>query len=114
MEVRLLPHQAIGVAWMLDQEKNTPHKGGVLAYVISSVSVMHDVDILTRKGRHGPWSVLVSYIGLINLTIYVDIIGKTVQMIATMVMNLPTDQDKYKTTLIVVPAALLLQVALQC
>ena len=31
MEVRLLPHQLIGVSWMVDQERNTPHKGGILA-----------------------------------------------------------------------------------
>ncbi|OCH85007.1 hypothetical protein OBBRIDRAFT_345483 [Obba rivulosa] len=35
-------------------------------------------------------------------------LGKTVQMIATMAMNLPR-KEKHKTTLIVVPAALLLQ-----
>ena len=26
MEVRLLPHQLIGVSWMVDQERNTPIK----------------------------------------------------------------------------------------
>lgn len=31
MEVRLLPHQVIGVSWMVDQERNSPHKGGILA-----------------------------------------------------------------------------------
>ena len=71
MEVRLLPHQLIGVAWMVDQERQTQHKGGILA----------------------------DDIGL----------GKTVQMIATMVMNQPTDKDEHRATLIVVPAALLLQ-----
>ncbi|KZT24992.1 hypothetical protein NEOLEDRAFT_1156494 [Neolentinus lepideus HHB14362 ss-1] len=71
LEVRLLPHQAIGVAWMVDQELMSPHRGGVLA----------------------------DEMGL----------GKTVQMIATMVKNLPQPGDKYRTTLIVVPAALLLQ-----
>ena len=35
--------------------------------------------------------------------------GKTVQMIATMVINQPQVQDKHCATLIVVPAALLLQ-----
>ncbi|KAL4077807.1 SNF2 family N-terminal domain-containing protein, partial [Scleroderma citrinum] len=35
LEVRLLPHQLIGVSWMVDQEKISPHKGGILAYVIS-------------------------------------------------------------------------------
>lgn len=37
-------------------------------------------------------------------------LGKTVQMIATMAMNPPSEDDKNKTTLIVVPAALLHQV----
>ena len=36
-------------------------------------------------------------------------LGKTVQMIATMVINQPTAEDQHRTTLIVVPAALLLQ-----
>lgn len=31
METRLLPHQAIGVAWMVNQEKKSPHQGGILA-----------------------------------------------------------------------------------
>ncbi|KAK7677163.1 hypothetical protein QCA50_019872 [Cerrena zonata] len=71
MEVRLLPHQAIGVSWMVSQERNTPHKGGILA---------DDMGL-----------------------------GKTVQMIATMCINQPTEEDTARTTLIVVPAALLLQ-----
>ncbi|KAI0337147.1 hypothetical protein BDW22DRAFT_1410049 [Trametopsis cervina] len=71
LEVRLLPHQLIGVSWMVDQELHSPHKGGILA---------DDMGL-----------------------------GKTVQMIATMVMNLPKDEDQSRTTLIVVPGALLLQ-----
>ncbi|RPD76809.1 hypothetical protein L226DRAFT_459891 [Lentinus tigrinus ALCF2SS1-7] len=71
MEVRLLPHQIIGVAWMVDQERKTQYKGGILA---------DDMGL-----------------------------GKTVQMIATMVMNQPSEKDEHRATLIVVPAALLLQ-----
>lgn len=71
LEVRLLPHQLIGVNWMVDQEKKSPHRGGILA----------------------------DEMGL----------GKTVQMIATMAANLPKDTDAVKTTLVVVPAALLQQ-----
>ncbi|EIM84514.1 uncharacterized protein STEHIDRAFT_61302 [Stereum hirsutum FP-91666 SS1] len=71
MEVRLIPHQIIGVTWMLTQERESPYKGGILA----------------------------DEMGL----------GKTVQMIATMAMNPPSEDDKNKTTLIVVPAALLHQ-----
>ena len=71
MEVRLLPHQLIGVSWMVEQERTSPHKGGILA---------DDMGL-----------------------------GKTVQMIATMVVNQPTKEDKHRTTLIVVPAALMQQ-----
>jgi len=39
-------------------------------------------------------------------------LGKTVQMIATMAMNMPGLDDECRTTLIVVPAALLQQVRL--
>ncbi|KAJ6562842.1 SNF2 family DNA-dependent ATPase [Mycena vulgaris] len=70
LEVRLLPHQAIGVAWMLSRERSHD-KGGILA---------DDMGL-----------------------------GKTVQMIATMAMNLPADDEETRTTLIVVPAALLQQ-----
>ena len=38
--------------------------------------------------------------------------GKTVQMIATMAMNMPDVNDTIRATLIVVPAALLQQVRL--
>ncbi|KAI0743255.1 SNF2 family N-terminal domain-containing protein [Irpex lacteus] len=74
LEVRLLPHQLIGVSWMVHQERNPQYRGGFLA---------DDMGL-----------------------------GKTVQMIATMVYNPPTDEEdreKERTTLIVVPAALLLQ-----
>ncbi|EGO02949.1 hypothetical protein SERLA73DRAFT_103014 [Serpula lacrymans var. lacrymans S7.3] len=71
LEIRLLPHQLIGVSWMVDQELHSPHKGGILAYV--------------------------------------HFIRKTVQMIATMAMNLPEEHSAARSTLIVVPAALLLQ-----
>ncbi|EAU87720.1 hypothetical protein CC1G_08756 [Coprinopsis cinerea okayama7 len=70
LEVRLLGHQCIGVAWMLRMERSK-NRGGILA---------DDMGL-----------------------------GKTVQMIATMVMNPPTRADECKTTLIVVPAALMEQ-----
>ncbi|KAJ7468730.1 SNF2 family N-terminal domain-containing protein [Mycena latifolia] len=70
LEVRLLPHQVIGVAWMLKRERSQD-KGGILA----------------------------DHMGL----------GKTVQMTATMVMNPPAEDEEARTTLIVVPAALLQQ-----
>lgn len=31
MEVQLLPHQVIGVSWMLRQERESGLKGGILA-----------------------------------------------------------------------------------
>ena len=71
MEVYLLKHQLIGVSWMIDQERKSEYKGGILA---------DDMGL-----------------------------GKTVQMIATMVINQPQVEDKHRATLIVVPAALLLQ-----
>ncbi|GJE92995.1 SNF2 family N-terminal domain-containing protein [Phanerochaete sordida] len=71
MEVRLLDHQIVGVSWMLRQELETAHKGGIMA----------------------------DEMGL----------GKTVQMIATMAMNMPDEDEQWRTTLVVVPAALLRQ-----
>ncbi|KAG5651444.1 hypothetical protein H0H81_008625 [Sphagnurus paluster] len=70
MEVRLLSHQAIGVAWMVAKEQSSD-RGGIMA---------DDMGL-----------------------------GKTVQMIATMVKNMPNVNDEARTTLIVVPAALLQQ-----
>ncbi|KAH9958710.1 SNF2 family N-terminal domain-containing protein [Russula dissimulans] len=71
LEVRLIPHQTIGVSWMLMQEKETKYRGGIMA----------------------------DEMGL----------GKTVQMIATMAMNMPGPDENNRTTLVVVPAALLHQ-----
>ncbi|KAL5479086.1 hypothetical protein ACEPAI_2374 [Sanghuangporus weigelae] len=91
MVVRLLPHQIIGVAWMVDQEKNEDKLGGILADAMG--------------------------------------LGKTIQMIATMVFNRPPSrtveydfferhldkgkakevQQERKTTLVLAPASLLQQ-----
>ncbi|KZV96448.1 hypothetical protein EXIGLDRAFT_733361 [Exidia glandulosa HHB12029] len=70
MEVSLLPHQVIGVAWANKLELGSS-KGGILA---------DDMGL-----------------------------GKTVQMIATMCLNRPTKEDAEKSTLIIVPTALLEQ-----
>ncbi|KAG7452506.1 uncharacterized protein BT62DRAFT_879840 [Guyanagaster necrorhizus] len=71
LEVRLLPHQLIGVTWMLEKEKSKD-KGGILA---------DDMGL-----------------------------GKTVQMIAAMLLHMPNiDSEVCRTTLIVVPVALLQQ-----
>jgi SNF2 family DNA or RNA helicase len=46
---------------------------------------------------------------------FIDVfLGKTVQMIATMVINMPDFDNKIRTTLVVVPAALLSQVTHCC
>ncbi|KAL5496134.1 hypothetical protein ACEPAH_3051 [Sanghuangporus vaninii] len=92
MVVRLLPHQIIGVAWMVDQEKNEDKLGGILADAMG--------------------------------------LGKTIQMIATMVFDRPPPrtveydfferrhldkgkakevQQERKTTLVLAPASLLQQ-----
>ncbi|KAL5520215.1 hypothetical protein ACEPAG_9428 [Sanghuangporus baumii] len=92
MVVRLLPHQIIGVAWMVDQEKSEDKLGGILADAMG--------------------------------------LGKTIQMIATMVFNRPPSrtvefefferrrldkgkakevQQERKTTLVLAPASLLQQ-----
>ncbi|KAF5376123.1 hypothetical protein D9615_007674 [Tricholomella constricta] len=78
MEVRLLSHQAIGVAWMLAKEGSSD-RGGIMA----------------------------DDMGLVKL-IWMPA-GKTVQMIATMVKNQPSMDEEHRTTLIIVPAALLQQ-----
>ncbi|KAG6836974.1 hypothetical protein H0H93_016927 [Arthromyces matolae] len=75
LEVRLLSHQAIGVAWMVAKEASSD-RGGILA---------DDMGLGTLLK------------------------GKTVQLIATMVQNQPDFEEEHRTTLIVVPAALLLQ-----
>ncbi|KAF9784773.1 SNF2 family N-terminal domain-containing protein [Thelephora terrestris] len=71
MEVQLLPHQIIGVSWLVRQERESGIKGGILA----------------------------DEMGL----------GKTVQMIALMTINQPEPDARNRTTLVVVPAALLTQ-----
>ncbi|KIM66386.1 hypothetical protein SCLCIDRAFT_1151111, partial [Scleroderma citrinum Foug A] len=76
LEVRLLPHQLISVSWMVDQEKISPHKGGILAYVV-----------------------------LVVLKCFLIPLGKTVQMIATMAANLPEDSP-WTTLIVVPSALL--------
>jgi SNF2 family DNA or RNA helicase len=105
LDVYLLPHQVIGVSWMLDKEHNPRERGGILA------------DDMGNKSRY------------ISLTICTEIcflgLGKTVQALALMVKNRPEVEDEEeiwerrqkktltrKQTLIVAPAALLDQVRL--
>lgn len=72
MRITLLPHQIIGVAWLIKKELGSD-KGGILADAMG--------------------------------------LGKTIQMIATMVKNPPErkSEDKRRSTLIVAPVSLLSQ-----
>ncbi|KAJ9128125.1 hypothetical protein QFC24_000417 [Naganishia onofrii] len=63
MAVTLMPHQVIGVEWMLNKERETTHPAGILANAMG--------------------------------------LGKTVQMIATIVANPRSDKTDNKLTLIV-------------
>ncbi|KAG0693266.1 SNF2 family N-terminal domain-containing protein [Suillus ampliporus] len=89
LEVRLLPHQLIGVNWMVDQEKSPLHRGGILAdeMGLGQLFQLRQNAFVKRY----------------------PVSGKTVQMIATMAVNMPKDTDAVKTTLVVVPSALLQQ-----
>ena len=93
---------------MLKQERDTPHRGGILAYVRKLISWYG----LANNALATIWvsvSTAMRHM-LIEMLIQCLLSGKTVQMIATMAMNMPKDDDEHRTTLIVVPAALLLQV----
>lgn len=72
---------------MLDQERVSQYKGGILAYVHSGA--LKNITHMIYRDDMG--------------------LGKTVQMIATMVVNLPDMDARHRSTLIVVPAALLQQ-----
>ncbi|KAG8896479.1 hypothetical protein FRC01_011756, partial [Tulasnella sp. 417] len=94
LDVRLLPHQIVGVSWMLNKERNHREMGGILAGTsnASYSTVLHDLN-----GR------VSDDMGL----------GKTVQALALMVLNQPEigdngrpEGERYQT-LIVAPAALL-------
>ncbi|THH13318.1 hypothetical protein EW146_g6890 [Bondarzewia mesenterica] len=89
LEVRLIPHQIIGVSWMLMQEKETVYNGGIMA---DDMGLGKPVCTICRAAAY-----------------FCACAGKTVQMIATMAMNMPEIDEKHRTTLIVVPAALLHQ-----
>ena len=90
---------------MVDQEKISPHKGGILAYVVLVVLkcflTLNSVSDEMGLGKRAS-------LGRENDVLTGSPLGKTVQMIATMAANLP--QDSPQTTLIVVPSALLFQV----
>jgi hypothetical protein len=89
---------------MLAKEKSSD-KGGILAYV--TTQTFRRIAAQTATGM--TWDlvcvILVPPIAYDSLSA-----GKTVQMIAMMAKNMPNIDDECKTTLIIVPAALLQQV----
>lgn len=95
---------------MLDQESISQYKGGILACVYQSISPFCCPDVF-RRDEMGLGMLLpaIAYTYMYNNSpLWAS--GKTVQMIATMAMNMPDLDDACRTTLIVVPAALLQQV----
>ncbi|PPQ94269.1 hypothetical protein CVT25_004926 [Psilocybe cyanescens] len=89
LEVRLLSHQVIGVAWRVPS----------LFSLLQAVQLISKDRMLQKEKSEDKGGILADDMGL----------GKTVQMIATMAMNMPDHDDDCRTTLIVVPAALLQQ-----
>lgn len=89
---------------MLEKERGRD-KGGILALADISCFDFLGSNILPEM----TW-VLVYNIPSSWLPLIIGLVGKTVQMIATMAMNMPKPGEACRTTLIVVPAALLQQV----
>ncbi|KAG6330201.1 hypothetical protein ID866_8887, partial [Astraeus odoratus] len=54
LEVRLLPHQLIGVSWMVDQERVSPHKGGILADEMGLGKSMHHCRMIATMAINLP------------------------------------------------------------
>jgi hypothetical protein len=94
---------------MLMQEKETTYRGGIMAFVPSPFLLVGPPDLWSKETK---WD-LVRFSALRGTRASPDadhLLGKTVQMIATMVMNMPGPDENNRTTLVVVPAALLHQV----
>jgi SNF2 family DNA or RNA helicase len=87
--IPLLEHQKLGVEWMLKMEKST-NRGGILADDMGNVFYFF-CEIGWLMGNLG--------------------LGKTIQSIATMLVNPPEDRSA-RATLIVAPTSLVLQVSL--
>ena len=49
MRVTLHSHQLIGVSWMVDQERNSPYKGGILADDMGLGKTLQSICILASK-----------------------------------------------------------------
>jgi hypothetical protein len=91
------------------QEKETKHRGGIMAFVLSCFLLVVFLNLCSKAMK---WD-LVRLSVLCGTRAYPDgrlRLGKTVQMIATMAMNMPGPDENHRTTLVVVPAALLYQV----
>jgi hypothetical protein len=91
------------------QEKETKYRGGIMASVPSPFL---PVGLPNLSPKETKWD-LVRFSALrgTRASPHGDPrIGKTVQMIATMAMNMPGPDENNRTTLVVVPAALLYQV----
>ena len=90
------------------QEKETKYKGGIMAFVPSHSSPALLPDLRSKATR---WD-SVRRLALCETRAFPDggRLGKTVQMIATMAMNMPGPDENNRTSLVVVPAALLYQV----
>lgn len=102
MTVPLMPHQVLGVGWMLEKEKDDQFKGGLLCDAMgkSSDSLLYRADgCRSWQGE--------SHLLLARNPTQADP-KQTVQTIATIVGNMSEDR-KCKTTLIVAPLALLNQ-----
>lgn len=97
MESSLYNHQIVGVSWMLGQEFSpAPPFGGILADQMGTRSFQLTLSVVL------PLANLFSYLGL----------GKTVQVLATIVSNPPSEEDikaGSHATLIVAPSAAILQ-----
>lgn len=91
------------------QEKETKYKGGIMAFVPSHSSAARFPNLRSKATK---WD-SVRCLALCATRAFLDggCLGKTVQMIATMAMNMPGPDENNRTSLVVVPAALLYQVA---
>jgi len=91
------------------QEKETNYRGGIMAFVPSPFLLVGLPNLWSKETK---WD-LVRCSALRGTRASPDgdhLLGKTVQMIATMAMNMPDPDENNRTTLVVVPAALLHQV----
>ena len=125
LEVRLLPHQLVGVSWyeccvqlfscinLVVQDggprEKIPSSGWYFSVSNVGLLLMQLMDCVHSRDEMGLGQLFHHYQHAFVTRCFS---GKTVQMIATMAANMPNDDHAVKTTLIVVPSALLQQVSL--